>query len=299
MTESSGSSPDTAFPGAAVTDSPSRGRRVPGRAVIAALVLVLAIILAAALVQIPALRPFPVPITADDISQLPAPAGRATGLTPDPAGPDITADASSSRTLAITTFGPPVSSRMNRSPGSLLITSEDDSTLYPASATTVDARRAGSDTTLLGINVHEEVNRVRQEHGVPILGTDGGLASVARAHSRDMASHGYFGHVNLREWDATARGAAAGYVCYHADSSLSYPVSENLFAMYRYDTVMAGEKEIAYRTNTDEEIAEAAVTGWLNSPDHRRNLLDTSITRQGIGVAVGEGELVFITQNMC
>ena len=42
------------------------------------------------------------------------------------------------------------------------------------------------------------------------LGTDPALESLARAHSADMAAHGYFGHVNLQEMDPTARGAAAG-----------------------------------------------------------------------------------------
>jgi uncharacterized protein YkwD len=79
----------------------------------------------------------------------------------------------------------------------------------------------------LAARVHELVNRVRQEHGLSALGTDVELASIARAHSTDMASHGYFGHVNLQEMNPTARGAAAGYTCRKDyDTYYAYGIAE-------------------------------------------------------------------------
>jgi uncharacterized protein YkwD len=156
-------------------------------------------------------------------------------------------------------------------------------------------------TTSLAARVHELVNRARQEHGLSALGTDAALASIARAHSADMAAHGYFGHVNLQEMDPTARGTAAGYTCRKDyDTYYTYGIAENLFAMYRYDSVLfVNDMATEYRWNTEEKIAEATVGGWMNSTDHRDNILDASLGREGIGVAISADDLVFVTEDFC
>jgi uncharacterized protein YkwD len=156
-------------------------------------------------------------------------------------------------------------------------------------------------TTSLEARVHELVNKARQENGRQALGTDTALASIARAHSADMAAHGYFGHVNLQERDPTARGAAAGYTCRKDyDSYYTYGIAENLFATYRYDSVLFVDgKATGYEWNTEEAIAEETVEAWMNSPDHRENLLDPDLLREGIGVAISEDDLVFVTEDFC
>ncbi|WP_292348632.1 MULTISPECIES: CAP domain-containing protein [unclassified Methanoregula] len=155
--------------------------------------------------------------------------------------------------------------------------------------------------TSLAARVHGLVNRERQAHAVPALRTDPALTSLASAHSADMASHGYFGHVNLQERDATARGAAAGYECHRdADPYYSYTIAENLFATYWYDSVLfIHGSATGFGWKTEEMIAEETVDGWMKSPDHRENLLDADLSREGIGVVVGENDLVFITEDLC
>jgi uncharacterized protein YkwD len=156
-------------------------------------------------------------------------------------------------------------------------------------------------TTSLAARVHALVNKARQENGRSVLGTDARLAAIARAHSEDMAAHGYFGHVNLQEKDPTARGAAAGYTCQKAfDSYYTYGIAENLFATYRYNSVLfIDKKAIDYDWSTEEEIAEETVEAWMNSPDHRDNLLDPGMVREGIGVAISDADLVFVTEDFC
>src|SRR5690606_2325841 len=66
------------------------------------------------------------------------------------------------------------------------------------------------DTHTLEQAIHAEVNRLRQEHGVGPLAWAASVATVARAHSRDMATRQYFGHVNPAGEDATARARHAG-----------------------------------------------------------------------------------------
>jgi uncharacterized protein YkwD len=153
----------------------------------------------------------------------------------------------------------------------------------------------------LEARVHERVNQVRQEYGLPILGMDGALASIARAHSADMASHGYFGHVNLDEMDPTARGAAAGYACHKdRDRYFTYAIAENLFATYRYDTVLvANSREMKSGWLNEEAIADMTVNAWMNSPEHRNNILEKGMGEEGIGVAVAKDDLVFVTEDFC
>jgi uncharacterized protein YkwD len=153
----------------------------------------------------------------------------------------------------------------------------------------------------LEARVHMLVNQVREEHGLPALGMDAALSSLARAHSRDMAENRYFGHVNLDERDATARGAAVGYSCHKAaDPYYSHAIAENLFATERYpEGLVRDGRAVEYRWVREEAIAEETVDAWMNSPDHRVNILDPGVGREGIGVAIAEYDLVFVTEDLC
>jgi len=44
-------------------------------------------------------------------------------------------------------------------------------------------------------------------------------------------------------------------------------------------------------------IASEFVEGWLNSPGHRENLLETSWTAEGIGIRFAADGSVFATQD--
>jgi uncharacterized protein YkwD len=48
-----------------------------------------------------------------------------------------------------------------------------------------------------------------------------------------------------------------------------------------------------------EETASQAVVGWMGSPGHRRNILEPSYDREGIGVGISADEKVYVTQNFC
>jgi uncharacterized protein YkwD len=183
---------------------------------------------------------------------------------------------------------------------------EGTSTILPSNSSEAPATGSGPEippfsTALLEARVHEEVNRVRKENGLAALGTDAALVSLARAHSADMAKKMYFGHVNPNGLDATARGAAAGYACHrNADPVYTYAVAENLFAAYRYRSVLFLDGRLIEPEQVDEQaLAEEAVDAWMNSPDHRANLLDKGVNREGIGVAVLDDTLVFVTENLC
>jgi uncharacterized protein YkwD len=48
-----------------------------------------------------------------------------------------------------------------------------------------------------------------------------------------------------------------------------------------------------------EAVADWAIQGWLDSPAHRRNLLDPDWRQEGIGVARAENGRLYVTQNFC
>jgi uncharacterized protein YkwD len=50
------------------------------------------------------------------------------------------------------------------------------------------------------------------------------------------------------------------------------------------------------------EIAQAAVDSWMNSPEHRRNILRPQWDDMGIGVYILENSretAIYVTQNFC
>ncbi|MFC4535146.1 CAP domain-containing protein [Sphaerisporangium dianthi] len=104
-------------------------------------------------------------------------------------------------------------------------------------------------------------NRERTMRGCAPLRADQRLTRSARAHSRDMAARGYFGHTSpggLSPWDRMAR---AGY---------GNSAAENIARGY--------------------QSAEEAVRGWMANTGHRRNILNCRITTVGVGVAYGSGD---------
>jgi len=48
---------------------------------------------------------------------------------------------------------------------------------------------------------------------------------------------------------------------------------------------------------TSERVALKAVSGWMNSPDHRQNILTPEFTHGGVGIAI-VNEFLVITHNL-
>jgi stress response protein SCP2 len=102
-------------------------------------------------------------------------------------------------------------------------------------------------------------NAERARHGLAPLTVDARLTAAAQAHSADMVARSFFAHENpdgSQVWD---RALAAGYAY--------RKVAEN---------IAAGQRSAA-----------EVVVGWMNSPGHRRNILDPELTQIGVGTATG------------
>lgn len=108
------------------------------------------------------------------------------------------------------------------------------------------------------IEMFEFVNAQRVEFGVRPLVWSENLANVGRSHSRDMFSRGYFSHYSPEGKDVGDRldEAEIGYSAAGENLALSPTVSR-------------------------------ANSGLINSPGHRRNILDPTFSKIGIGAIDG------------
>ena len=118
-------------------------------------------------------------------------------------------------------------------------------------------------------HVHRLVNEHRVSQGLKPLTSNPEVSAIARRHSQDMAtgrvgfSHGGF---------KSRRKKIAGFIAQPG-------VGENV-AVNNGDFLYAGER---------------AVSGWLQSPGHRRNI-EGAYDLTGVGIAQGPAGEYFLTQ---
>jgi uncharacterized protein YkwD len=113
--------------------------------------------------------------------------------------------------------------------------------------------RGGSTSTLVPLEsaILVQLNAIRVAHGLVALRLNPGLAAAATQHSADMLARGYFSH----------------------DSADGTSFSSRLVHYYpepRYGFWSVGENLEWATGNLD---AAAAVSNWMNSPEHRENIL--------------------------
>lgn len=151
-------------------------------------------------------------------------------------------------------------------------------------------------------------NSEREAAGLRPLIHDPAISNIARGHSRNMTRFGMDHEINGK--GPTDRALEAGYNCraYRGDGSYSYGLSENI---YKYPRITRWETSmtdiVPTTSHSDKTMAFALVQGWMNSPGHRKNILDSDARRIGVGVAIKEQkiaksadliqETVFATQN--
>jgi uncharacterized protein YkwD len=120
------------------------------------------------------------------------------------------------------------------------------------------AGAAGSNATLLA-EVVAATNAERTRRGLVALNVEARLAGAAQAHSDDMARRNFFAHESPEGRSVADRVRAFGY---------------------RYRVVA---ENIAAGQRTADEV----VTGWMNSPGHRANILNAEVRQIGVGLAAG------------
>jgi uncharacterized protein YkwD len=116
--------------------------------------------------------------------------------------------------------------------------------------------------------IFDMVNRSRAEAGLAPLEYDDALAAVGRGHSADMRANRFFAHVSPTQGDLTDRMTRAG------------------IKGRRFTENIAANPDLG-----------SAHRGLMDSPGHRKNILDPEATRLGVGIVQGEDKQLFITEN--
>jgi len=123
------------------------------------------------------------------------------------------------------------------------------------------AKPAPQSTSLsrMEAEVYQGINQIRQKNRLSQFRQNDKLAAVARNYSRRMAEQRFFAHTSPQGDTMVERVRSAGI--------FYFMLGENLFTS----------------TNIPQP-AQAAITGWMNSPGHRDNILNPVYREMGIGV---------------
>jgi uncharacterized protein YkwD len=145
----------------------------------------------------------------------------------------------------------------------------------PTAAPTLLTNATPAPTTVVGVTppptleatVLELVNRERAAVGCEALELDETLMQAALSHSEDMAANRSLAHEGSDGRTAAQRLLDAGYQF--------QLMAENVAAGY--------------------PTAESVVRGWMESADHRANLLNCALRETGIAVAEAPGDTTYGT----
>lgn len=200
----------------------------------------------------------------------------------------------------VAAIGSRLSSDNNKQPSLSSRTQPSERSTQPARAENQDLQQVSARATQIGQTIHDLINQERRKHGLKPLVQDDRLGAVARAHSQDMAGRNYFAHEDQRGQGPSERAAQFGYTCRkNFGSYYKIRVAENISQNWLYSSVTyVYGLPIKNRMSTDE-IAASTVDGWMNSPGHRENILDSTYDRVGTGVAISPDQKVLTTQNFC
>ncbi len=120
--------------------------------------------------------------------------------------------------------------------------------------------------------IHAETNRERVKRGLAPLVYDAVLATNATTYSSNMLTNNFLAHVDLTGCDLTCR-----------------------FAKSKYIADWWGENIAQWRSSYSpdyQEVGEFFMREWLKSAGHKENILSPNFTREGIGVAYENGEVI-------
>ena len=102
----------------------------------------------------------------------------------------------------------------------------------------------------------EQLNTIRRNHNLPLLKVNVALNNVAQEHADDMYERGYFSHSNLS-----------------GQNSIDRLRAKNISFQRAAENIAKGQK-----TN------RSVLTAWMNSPGHRKNILNPKYLKFGIGM---------------
>nr|WP_226677459.1 CAP domain-containing protein [Rossellomorea aquimaris] len=136
--------------------------------------------------------------------------------------------------------------------------------IFPGQAINIPTASKGS----IEGRVTTLINQERKKNGLSPLQTDRHLSMVAKYKSRDMRDTGYFSH-----------------------RSPTYGSPDDMLKSFHISYRQAAENIAAGQASYEEVMKE-----WMDSPVHRKNILNGSYTHVGVGYAEGGAYGTYWTQ---
>ena len=91
-----------------------------------------------------------------------------------------------------------------------------------------------------------------------------------------------------------------GYDCAKQEGNAIYKGAENIHRGWKFGgSSYLNGRLVSRNWFSDRQVAENAAQGWMDSPGHRKNIVNPRYTLEGIGVAEDSGGQLFFTQNFC
>jgi uncharacterized protein YkwD len=118
------------------------------------------------------------------------------------------------------------------------------------------------------------VNDERKRAGAPALKSSQRLMLASRGHSYDMALRNYLSHDGPAGDTPAERVRGVGV-----------------------DSAALGENIYLDRDTDRAKLAAQAVKGWLDSPEHRANMLSPDFATTGVGIARAADGTTYVTQD--
>lgn len=136
------------------------------------------------------------------------------------------------------------------------------------------------------------LNVERAKVGVSPLTYDAYLESAAQLHAKDMHDRGYFSHFTPEGLNYVDRIRKSGYLDRNPDACQCKEVFNVDPTKQGPNYVIGSKKECNCNPNFSlgENLAKGQVTvehviqSWMNSPPHKRNVLQTQFNEVGIGI---------------
>ncbi|MGR3766538.1 CAP domain-containing protein [Rossellomorea sp. NS-SX7] len=111
-------------------------------------------------------------------------------------------------------------------------------------------------------------NQERKKNGLGALKADGELANVAEMKSEDMKNKDYFSHTS-------------------PTYGSPFEMMQNFGIQY---------SSAAENIAVGQESPQSVVDAWMNSPGHRKNILNGQLTHIGVGIAKDSSQGIYWTQ---
>lgn len=136
----------------------------------------------------------------------------------------------------------------------------------------------------------EGVNGARAQQNLVLLRSDVVLTRIANDRSADMIARNYFSHNDpVTGQEALLREIQANHYAYQY-------AGENIAEIKNDADWVPPLLTVAARYSASD-LSNEFVTGWLNSPEHRANILNSHYRRTGVALAISrDGRRIVATQ---